>query len=103
MQVHHEPLITPTLGGVHERLGELVAKLNVVRAAAPLPVDATGPVIVPIVASARLDLACETQVNEMKNNFNNLQANMDLCCAVTIGCMDSPRHGMAWQRTHKCD
>ena len=55
MQVHHEPEISPSLHHVNEVLRELIAELDVVGAAAPLPVPVGVPDRVVVPAGAGVD------------------------------------------------
>lgn len=54
MQVHHVANVAPLLAGVDELARELDAELDVVRAAAPLPVGSRRSALA-VVARARLD------------------------------------------------
>lgn len=56
VEVDDEAQVSAPLGGVHEGPGELVAEVDVVRAASPLPVEARRTAL-SVVARARVDSA----------------------------------------------
>lgn len=53
VEVDNKADVAPPLGGVHKGPGELVAEVDVVRAATPFPVQARGSPL-PVVAGARV-------------------------------------------------
>lgn len=60
VQIHDEAEIASAFGRVDELSRKLVAELDVVRTAAPLPVEAVRTTVIPVVACTGLDLALGT-------------------------------------------